>query len=147
MNKNEGNKTLVSTLNSKTIHTPEKPIGRWMRCATTSLISSKIRLDADAHRKNELSCRACGAGVWALGLDSRWGSSAPLLLTIPTSDHLQGCKPLQLWISTSWPASTSDCASTRNWRPERVRPKCSDKTTRRTLTLSNGRKWTLPIHF
>ena len=50
-----------------------RPIGRWTRGAGTIDISSKIILDANEDRAIDLSCRACGAGAWALGLDSRWG--------------------------------------------------------------------------
>ena len=58
-------------------------IGRWTRRATTENFSSKIILATKQDRAIDLSCRACGAGAWALGLDSRWGASAPLLLTTP----------------------------------------------------------------
>ena len=34
---------------------------------------SKITLATNEDRAIDLSCRACGAGAWALGLDSRWG--------------------------------------------------------------------------
>ena len=61
-------------------------IGRWTRAATTEHISSKIILATNEDRAIDLSCRACGAGAWALGLDSRWGSSAALLYSPPTSD-------------------------------------------------------------
>ena len=50
-----------------------KPIGRWTRAATPEDISSKIILATNEDRAIDLSCRACGAGAWALGLDSRWG--------------------------------------------------------------------------
>ena len=46
----------------------------------------EIVLATEQERAVDLSCRACGAGAWALGLDSRWGSSAPLLFSPPTSD-------------------------------------------------------------
>ena len=59
-------------------------IGRWTRAAGTENFSSKIILATNEDRAIDLSCRACGA--WALGLDSRWGASAPLLLSPPTSD-------------------------------------------------------------
>ena len=59
------------------------PIGRWTRRAKTEDFSSKIILATKQDRAIDLSCRACGAGAWALGLDSRWGASAPLLLTTP----------------------------------------------------------------
>ena len=49
------------------------PIGRWTRRATTEDFSSKIILATKQDRAIDLSCRACGAGAWALGLDSRWG--------------------------------------------------------------------------
>ena len=52
-------------------------IGRWTRGAGTLDISPKIILATNEDRAIDLSCRACGAGAWALGLDSRWGS--PLL--------------------------------------------------------------------
>ena len=48
-------------------------IGRWMRGPGTENISSKIILATNEDRAIDLSCRACGAGAWALGLDSRWG--------------------------------------------------------------------------
>ena len=50
------------------------PIGRWTRAAATEDFSSKIILATKQDRAIDLSCRACGAGAWALGLDSRWGS-------------------------------------------------------------------------
>ena len=50
-----------------------KPIGRWTRAAKTENFSSKIILATNEDRAIDLSCRACGAGAWALGLDSRWG--------------------------------------------------------------------------
>ena len=59
------------------------PIGRWTRRPGTENFSSKIILATKQDRAIDLSCRACGAGAWALGLDSRWGASAPLLLTTP----------------------------------------------------------------
>ncbi len=59
-------------------------IGRWTRAAGTRNISSKIILATDQDRAIDLSCRACGAGAWALGLDSRLGPSA----FFPTSDKL-----------------------------------------------------------
>ena len=49
------------------------PIGRWTRGGTTDNFSSKIILATKQDRAIDLSCRACGAGAWALGLDSRWG--------------------------------------------------------------------------
>ena len=49
-------------------------IGRWTHNATTEDISPKIGLATNEDRAIDLSCRACGAGAWALGLDSRWGS-------------------------------------------------------------------------
>ena len=48
-------------------------IGRWTRRAKTLHFSSKIILETNKDRAIDLSCRACGAGAWALGLDSRWG--------------------------------------------------------------------------
>ena len=50
------------------------PIGRWTRRAARGNFSSKIILATKQDRAIDLSCRACGAGAWALGLDSRWGS-------------------------------------------------------------------------
>ena len=50
------------------------PIGRWTRRPGTGNFSSKIILATKQDRAIDLSCRACGAGAWALGLDSRWGS-------------------------------------------------------------------------
>ena len=47
--------------------------GRWTRAAGTDHFSSKIILATNEDRAIDLSCRACGAGAWALGLDSRWG--------------------------------------------------------------------------
>ena len=58
-------------------------IGRRTRAAARLDFSSKIILATKQDRAIDLSCRACGAGAWALGLDSRWGASAPLLLTTP----------------------------------------------------------------
>ena len=49
-------------------------IGRWTRRPATGNFSSKIILATKQDRAIDLSCRACGAGAWALGLDSRWGS-------------------------------------------------------------------------
>ena len=49
-------------------------IGRWTRAAARLYFYSKIILDTKQDRAIDLSCRACGAGAWALGLDSRWGS-------------------------------------------------------------------------
>ena len=46
----------------------------------------EIGLATKRFRAIDLSCRACGAGAWALGLDSRWGSSASLRFSPPTSD-------------------------------------------------------------
>ena len=50
-----------------------EPVGRWTRAAPTATLSSKIILATNEDRAIDLSCRACGAGAWALGLDSRWG--------------------------------------------------------------------------
>ena len=61
-------------------------IGRWTRRPGTYNISPKIGLATNEDRAIDLSCRACGVGAWALGLDSRWGASAPLLFSPPTSD-------------------------------------------------------------
>ena len=36
---------------------------------------SKIGLATERLRAIDLSCRACGAGAWALGLDSRLGAA------------------------------------------------------------------------
>ena len=58
------------------IRVPEnevKPLGRWTRRPGTGNFSSKIILATKQDRAIDLSCRACGAGAWALGLDSRWG--------------------------------------------------------------------------
>ena len=65
------------------------PIGRWTRAAKTKSFSSKIILATNEDRAIDLSCRACGAGAWALGLDSRWGSSASLRFSPPTSDRVK----------------------------------------------------------
>ena len=56
--------------------------GRWTRAAGTDHFSSKIILATNEDRAIDLSCRACGAGAWALGLDSRLGASP----FFPTSD-------------------------------------------------------------
>ena len=48
-----------------------KPLGRWTRGTTTLDFSAKISLATNDDRAIDLSCRACGAGAWALGLDSR----------------------------------------------------------------------------
>ena len=48
-------------------------LGRWTHRAAPVYISSKIILATKQDRAIDLSCRACGAGAWALGLDSRWG--------------------------------------------------------------------------
>ena len=50
-----------------------RPSERWTRRAATEHFSSKIHLATNEDRAIDLSCRACGAGAWALGLDSRWG--------------------------------------------------------------------------
>ena len=50
------------------------PLGRWTRRPGTGNFSSKITRPTKQDRAIDLSCRACGAGAWALGLDSRWGS-------------------------------------------------------------------------
>ena len=47
----------------------------------------EVVLATEQDRAAELSCRACGAGAWALGLDSRWGSSASLRFSPPTSNE------------------------------------------------------------
>ena len=61
-------------------------IGRWTRGAGTLNLSPKVGLATNDDRAIDLSCRACGAGAWALGLDSRWGlRSAPF--SPPTSDY------------------------------------------------------------
>ena len=62
------------------------PIGRWTRRATRLHISPKIGLATNEDRAIDLSCRACGAGAWALGLDSRLGTPASLPSFFPTSD-------------------------------------------------------------
>ena len=52
-----------------------------------------------SHQKNraiDLSCRACGAGAWALGLDSRWGSSASLRFSPPTLQYIP-IRPSWAW--------------------------------------------------
>ena len=36
-----------------------------------ALLFSKIGLATERYHTIDLSCRACGAGAWALGLDSR----------------------------------------------------------------------------
>ena len=41
----------------------------------TAKLFSKIGLPTKPDRAIDLSCRACGAGAWALGLDSRLGHS------------------------------------------------------------------------
>ena len=51
-----------------------KPLGRWTRGGARLYFSSKIILATNEDRAIDLSCRACGAGAWALGLDSLWGS-------------------------------------------------------------------------
>ena len=50
-------------------------IGRWTRRGKTQDFSSKIILATKQDRCIDLSCRACGAGAWALGLDSRLGAA------------------------------------------------------------------------
>ena len=63
--------------------------GRWTRAAGTDHFSSKIILATNEDRAIDLSCRACGAGAWALGLDSRLGTPASLPSFFPTSDSQQ----------------------------------------------------------
>ena len=60
-----------------------KTIGRWTRRAGTLNFSSKIILATKQDRAIDLSCRACGAGAWALGLDSRLGTPASLPFSTP----------------------------------------------------------------
>ena len=50
------------------------------------ILFSKIGLATKTDRAIDLSCRACGAGAWALGLDSRLGTPASLPFSPPTSD-------------------------------------------------------------
>ena len=57
-------------------------IGRWTRDDGTEDISPKIILVTNEDRAIDLSCRACGAGAWALGLDSRLGTPS----FFPTSE-------------------------------------------------------------
>ena len=45
--------------------------------------SSKNCLATKRDRAIDLSCRACGAGAWALGLDSRLGTPASLPFSTP----------------------------------------------------------------
>ena len=69
------------------------PIGRWTRDAGTVHFSVKIILATNEDRAIDLSCRACGAGAWALGLDSRLGTPS----FFPTSDmSLDVCKESSL---------------------------------------------------
>ena len=50
-------------------------VGRWTRAfAGEEDRISKIGLATTEDRAIDLSCRACGAGAWALGLDSRSGT-------------------------------------------------------------------------
>ena len=63
-----------------------KPIGRWTRRVSTIYFSPKIGLETNDDRAIDLSCRACGAGAWALGLDSRLGTPASLPFSPPTPD-------------------------------------------------------------
>ena len=49
------------------------------------ILFSQIGLATERFRAIDLSCRACGAGAWALGLDSRLGDSATLRFPPPTS--------------------------------------------------------------
>ena len=53
-----------------------KPLGRWTQGPETDDSSPKTILATNEDRAIDLSCRACGAGAWALGLDSRLGPSA-----------------------------------------------------------------------
>ena len=71
------------------------PIGRWTRRPKTGNFSSKIILATKQDRAIDLSCRACGAGAWALGLDSWWGSPlrsvfTPNLQSWTCHQHLGG---------------------------------------------------------
>ena len=43
----------------------------------------EIGLATERFRAIDLSCRACGAGAWALGLDSRLGTPASLPFSTP----------------------------------------------------------------
>ena len=43
----------------------------------------QIALATKIDRAIDLSCRACGAGAWALGLDSRLGTPASLPFSTP----------------------------------------------------------------
>ena len=78
------------------------PIGRWTRAAGTRNFSSKIILAANEDRAIDLSCRACGAGAWALGLDSRWGSSASLRFSPPTSNLLSCLQIGSAFVQVAW---------------------------------------------
>ena len=64
-------------------------IGRWTRRVGTLRMSSNIGLATDDNRAIDLSRRACGAGAWALGLDSRLGTPASLPSVFPTSDTFE----------------------------------------------------------
>lgn len=54
------------------------PIWLWMRLRAENKCSLNSAEPVKEERAVDLSCLACGAGAWALGLDSRWGFSAPL---------------------------------------------------------------------
>ena len=71
------------------------PIGHWTRRARTEDFSSKIILATKQDRAIDLSCRACGAGAWALGLDSRLGT--PSFSQPPTLKCLDFFKVTSNW--------------------------------------------------
>ena len=77
--------------NRKTIHNGHSQ-HRWHQWTLDAevthiaILFSKIGLATKTDRAIDLSCRACGAGAWALGLDSRLGTPASLPLSPPTSD-------------------------------------------------------------
>ena len=58
--------------------------GRWTRGGPRrGILFSRIGLATKTDRAIDLSCRACGAGAWALGLDSRLGTPASLPFSTP----------------------------------------------------------------
>ena len=59
-------------------------IGRWTRPLNWNGRNfSKISLATETDHAIDLLCRACGAGAWALGLDSRLGTPASLPFSTP----------------------------------------------------------------
>ena len=66
---------------------------------------SKNCLATKRDRAIDLSCRACGAGAWALGLDSRLG--AALFSQPPTEENSDRLEPKQVNSDCGYGAGSS----------------------------------------